>query len=398
MRGGERRSRYLLKTASGMAVAISGHRQTDKAQRAENDDVESPTVFNVPNRRIALWYDSAHVRSKAALSGGHMRRREVITLLGGAAASWPLSAPAQQPTIPVIGFLSARAPAPDGSLAIAFRRGLGETGYVEGRNVAIEYRWADGRFDRLPALAADLVRRQVTVIAAISGTPAALAAKRATTDIPIVFANGGDPVGSGLVTSLNRPAGNITGVTFYTTALVAKRLELMHELLPAAAAIGLLTKPNNPAGESEVRDFEAAARALGLQALVLTATSERDFDAAFTALFQQRSGALLVGSDPLFGDSPAQLVELAERHAVPTMYYAREFVEAGGLTSFGTSQTDTYRQAGIYAGRILHGAKPTDLPVVQPIKFELVINLKAARALGIMVPPALLARADVLIE
>jgi putative ABC transport system substrate-binding protein len=324
------------------------------------------------------------------------RRSFIGTLAGGLLAA-PLAAEAQQAALPVIGFLSARAPAPNGYVVAAFRRGLNEAGYVEGRNVAIEYRWADGRHDRLPALAADLVRRQVRVIAAISGTPAALAAKAATTTIPIVFANGGDPIATGLVNSLGRPAGNVTGVTFLTTALAAKRLELIHELLPTAAAIGFLMKPDNPAGESEARAAKAAARALGLELHVLTVTSEREMDAAFTTLHQRRARALLIGSDPFFGDSPTQLVELAARHVMPTIYFGREFVEVGGLASYGSSQTDTYRRAGIYTGRILKGAKPGDLPVVQPTIFELVINMKTAKALGLTIPPSLLLRADHLI-
>ena len=300
--------------------------------------------------------------------------------------------------MPVIGFLSARAPAPTGALVTAFRRGLNEVGYVEGRNVAIEYRWADGRHDRLPALAADLVRRQPTVIAAISGTPAALAARGATTTIPIIFANGGDPIATGLVTSLSRPTGNLTGTTFLTTALAPKRLELMHELLPTAGAIGFLVKPNNPAGESELSGVRAAARTLGLQLHVLTATRERDIDVAFATLLQQRVGALLVGSDPFFGDSRSQLVDLAARHAVPTISFEREFVEVGGLMSYGSSQTDTYRQAGVYTGRILKGSKPADLPVLEPTTFELVVNLKTAKVLGLTIPPSVLARAGEIIQ
>jgi putative tryptophan/tyrosine transport system substrate-binding protein len=326
-----------------------------------------------------------------------MRRREFIALLGGAAVAGPRAAGAQQPT-PVIGFLSARAPAPNGDLVTAFRRGLNETGYVDGRNVAIEFRWADGEYDRLPALAADLTGRQVTVIAAISGTPAALAAKAATTVIPIVFANGGDPITSGLVTTLNRPTGNITGATFFTTSLAAKRVGLMHEFRPTATAIGFLMKANNPAGQSEMKDAAAATRSLGLQLNVLTIADESEIDGAFSTLVQRAAGALLVGSDPFFGDRPDRVVELAARHAIPTMYFLREFVEAGGLISYGTSQTDTYRQAGIYVGKILQGAKPADLPIIQPTKFELIINLKTVKALGLTVPPALLARADEVIE
>jgi putative tryptophan/tyrosine transport system substrate-binding protein len=325
-----------------------------------------------------------------------MRRREFIALLGGAAVAGPRGAGAQQPT-PVIGFLSARAPAPNGDLVAAFRRGLNETGYVDGRNVEIEFRWADGQYDRLPALAADLTNRQVTVIAAISGTPAALAAKAATTVIPIVFANGGDPVTSGLVTTLNRPTGNLTGATFLTTSLAAKRVGLMHEFRPTATGMGFLVKANNPAGESEMKQAETAARSLGLQLNVLAVVDEGEIDGAFDTL-AHRVGALLVGSDPLFSDRPDRLVELAARHAIPTMYFLREFVEAGGLISYGSSQTDTYRQAGIYAGKILQGAKPADLPIIQPTKFELVINLKTVKALGLTVPPALLARADEVIE
>ncbi len=327
-----------------------------------------------------------------------MNRRELILLLGGAMMVWPFAIRAQQKVMPVIGFLSARAPAPHGSIAVAFRQGLSETGYVEGRNVAIEYRWADGRFDRLPALSADLVRHPVSVIAAISGTPAALAAKAATTAIPIVFANGGDPITSGLVTQFNRPTGNITGVTFFSTALVAKRLQLMRDLLQKTAAIGYLMKPNNPAGEAEAKEATAAAASLGLRLLVLPVVDERDIDAAFATFPDRPIGALLVGSDPLFFDSPTQLVALAARYRVPTMYFAREFTEGGGLLSYGSIPSETYRQAGIYVGKILQGSTPGDLPVVEPTKFELVINLKTAKALGLTVPQSLFARADEVIE
>jgi len=327
-----------------------------------------------------------------------VRRREFITLLGGAAASWPLAARAQQPAMPVIGFLSARSPASGTFMTAAFRQGLSESGYVEGRNLRIEYRWAEGHHDRLAKLADDLVRREVAIIAAISGTPAALAAKAATTTIPIVFGNGGDPLTSGLVASISRPTGNMTGVTFYSVALAGKRLELIRALVPTALAIGFLVNRNNPAEESEIKDAEVAARAHGIGLHVLNITSEPDIDAAFTTLLEARANALLVGSDPVFVDLSSKLVELTARHAVPTVYYAREFAEAGGLMSYGSRQNDTYRQAGIYVGKILQGAKPSDLPVMQPTKFEFVINLKTAKALGLQIPDKLLALADEVIE
>jgi ABC-type uncharacterized transport system substrate-binding protein len=325
-------------------------------------------------------------------------RREFITLLGGAAAAWPRAARAQQPAGPMVGFLSARSPASGAFMAAAFREGLSESGYVEGRNVRIEYRWAEGHYDRLAELADDLVRRDVAVIAAISGSPAALAAKAATKTIPIVFGNGGDPLTSGLVASLNRPAGNMTGVTFYTVALAGKRLELMRALAPTAVAMGFLVNRNNPAEEPEIRDAEAAARAHGVGLYVLNITSERDIDAAFTTLLERRAAALVVGSDPVFFGFSGKLIELTARHAVPAVYYAREFAEAGGLMSYGSRQNDTYRQAGIYVGKILQGAKPPDLPVMQPTKFEFVINLKTAKTLGLQIPDNLLALADEVIE
>jgi putative ABC transport system substrate-binding protein len=326
-----------------------------------------------------------------------MRRREFITLLSSAAAI-PLTARAQQGKTAVIGFLSARTAASGARMAAAFRQGLSESGYVEGQNLQIEYRWAEGHYNRLGGLADDLVRRHVAVIGAVSGTPAALAAKTATMAIPIVFGNGGDPIASGLVASLNRPQGNITGVTFYSAQLAGKRLELLHELVPTATVIGLLMNPNNPVDEPEAKDAEAAARALGVRLQVLTITSERDIDAAFTTFLERRIGALVLGSDPLFFRFSDKLVELAARHATPAIYMVREFPEAGGLMSYGSKQNDAYHQAGIYVAKILQGTKPADLPVMQPTRFEFVINLKTAKALGLTVPPTLLARADDVIE
>jgi putative ABC transport system substrate-binding protein len=325
-----------------------------------------------------------------------MRRREFITLLG-AAATWPASARAQQLT-PVIGFLSARSAASGAPMAAAFRRGLRESGYVEGQNLQIEYRWADGHYDRLGALAGELVHRKVAAIVAISGTPAALAAKAATTTIPIIFANGGDPLTSGLVSSISRPTGNITGVTFYTAALAGKRMELLRNLVPTAAIMGLLVNLNNPVEVSERNDAEAAAHALGLRLEVLNATSEVEIDAAFSRLLERRIGALVVGTDPLYQGFSQKVVALAAGHAIPAIYFAREFPEIGGLMSYGSRQNDAYYQAGIYVGKILGGADPTDLPVMRPTKFEFVINLKTAKALGLTVAPTLLAQADEVVE
>jgi putative tryptophan/tyrosine transport system substrate-binding protein len=324
-----------------------------------------------------------------------MRRREFITLIGGAAAAWPLAARAQQPAMPVVGFL--RNTSPDVRLVAAFRRGLNEAGYIEDQNVAIEYRWAENQDERLPALAADLVRRRVSVIVT-GGQPASHAAQAATTAIPIVFATGGDPVHYGLVTSLNRPGGNITGVSFLINALVSKRLALLRELVPTATMIAFLVKPTGSDTEANIKDAQTAARLLGLQLLVLNASSERDFETAFATLVQQRAGALVINPDALFTSHPNQLVALAARHAVPTIYYRRETIEAGGLMSYGTSFADAYRQAGIYAGQILKGSKPADLPVQQPTKFELFINLKTAKALGLAVPLVLQMTANEVIE
>ena len=326
-----------------------------------------------------------------------MKRRAFISLLSGAVAI-PLTARAQRGKLPVIGFLSARSAASGTSMAAAFRQGLSESGYVEGQNLEIEYRWAEGHYDRLGALANDLVRSQVAVIGALSGTPAALAAKAATTAIPIVFGNGGDPIVSGLVASLNRPEGNITGATFYSVELAGKRLGLLREVLQTATAFGFIVNPNNPVEEPETKDAEAAARTLGIRLEVLKATNEREIDAAFTTLLERRVGAFVVGSDPLFLAYSHKLADLAARHALPAIYYAREFPTAGGLMSYGSRPSDTYHQAGTYAGKILQGAKPTDLPIMRPTRFEFVINLKTAKALGLGVPLHLQQIADEVIE
>jgi putative ABC transport system substrate-binding protein len=299
-----------------------------------------------------------------------MRRRNFIALLGGAAA-WPLAARAQQPAMPVIGFLDSGSAAAFAARVAAFRRGLSETAYVEGQNVAIEYRWADGQYDRLPALADDLVRRQVAVIAATGSANSARAANAATATTPIVFANGGDPVKLGLVRSLNRPGGNTTGVTYFLSELGPKRLELLRELVPAAAVIAFLINPTNPVTESDTKDLQAVAGAIGQQVRILNASSESDLDAAFATLVEQRASALLVNNDAFFSSRHKQIVALAARYALPAIYYLRDFVVAGGLASYGPSVLDGYRQVGTYVGRILRGEKPADLPVMQPTKLAL---------------------------
>jgi putative tryptophan/tyrosine transport system substrate-binding protein len=326
-----------------------------------------------------------------------VKRREFITLIGGAAAAWPLAAWAQQSAMPVVGFLNTRVPGADPHLLAAFRRGLKETGYVEGQNVTIEYRWAYNQYDRLPALAADLVHRQVTVIAAI-GSPSAPAAKATTTTIPIVFIIGFDPVEVGLVTSLNRPGGNLTGVTVLGVELGSKRLELLHELAPTANIVAALVNPKTPAAETQSTDLQTAARTLGLKLHVLHARTEGDFDMVFATLLQLGAGGLVVGNDTFFSTRSEQLAALALRHGVPAIFQYRQFVEAGGLMSYGGDLADNYRLTGVYTGRVLKGEKPADLPVIQSTKVELIINLKTARALGLTVPLSLLGRADEVIE
>ncbi len=325
-----------------------------------------------------------------------MQRREFITLLGAAAAAWPPIARSQQP-VPVIGFLNSASPDGYAPMVAAFRKGLNYTGYVEGQNVVIEYRWADDQYDRLPALVADLVRRQVTVIAATS-TPAALAAKPATRTIPIVFEMGGDPIQTGLVESLSRPGGNITGTAHLNVELAPKRLELLHELVPTTNIAALLVNPTNPNAETVSKEVQGAALSLGIQLQVLQASNDRDFDAVFTTLLKLRAGALAIATDPFFTSRVEQLGALSLHHAMPTIYQYRQFVAAGGLVSYGGSITDSYYKAGVYTGRILKGAKPADLPVQQSTKVELVINLKTAKALGLTVPLSLLGRADEVIE
>jgi putative ABC transport system substrate-binding protein len=326
-----------------------------------------------------------------------VRRRHFITLIGGAAAVWPLAARGQQAAMPVIGFLHGASFEGYKPMVTSFRQGLKEAGYVDGYNVAIEFRWAEGHYDQLPAMAADLVRRQVAVIVT-GGTPAAFAAKEATSTIPTVISVGIDPVQLGLVGSLNRPGGNVTGTAVLTVELGAKKLEMLHELLPTAAAIALLVNPTNPNVESETRVVQDAARLLGLHLHVLHASTESQIDAAFGAVVELRASALIVGVEPFLNDSRAQIVALAARYAVPAVYGVRDFVTAGGLMSYGTDLVDIYRQSGIYAGKILKGARPADLPVQQLTKVALVINLKTAKRLGLTIPTTLLGRADEVIE
>jgi putative ABC transport system substrate-binding protein len=326
-------------------------------------------------------------------------RRQFISVLGGTVVAWSRAARAQQPTMPVIGYLHTASPGPYAQLTAAFLQGLKEAGYIESQNVSIEYRWAEGQFERLPGLAADLVQRQVAVIAALGGSASPLAAKQVTSSIPIVFSSGEvDPVKSGLVVSLNRPGGNVTGVNPMTGALSAKRLELLHQMVPSATAIGYLINASNPNSENQAKDVHDAARSLGLKLYDYSASTEQELNAAFTVFAERGVGALFVGNDPVFMARREQIIALATRNALPASYYSREFVASGGLTSYAASFVDAYRLAGSYCGRILKGEKPADMPVVQSVKLELVINLKAAKALGLTVPQALLVAADEVIE
>lgn len=327
-----------------------------------------------------------------------MRRRDFVSLLGGAAAAWPLAARAQQPAMPAIGFLNSISSGEGAYLVNAFRAGLREAGFAEGQNVTIEYRWAEGRYNRLPTLAAELVQAHVAAIAAAGGTLSGLAAKAATTTIPIVFTTGDDPVKTGLVANLNRPSGNVTGVVSLANQLGAKRLELLHQVVPKAEAIAVLLNPASPSTKAQLSDLQQAAATLAVKLYVLSASSERDIDQAFARLAQQRAAALILCVDPFFNGQRDQLVALAAKNAIPTIYFFRGFAAAGGLMSYAPSLVDSYRQTGVYIGSILKGAKPSELPVVQPTKFEFVINLKTAKALGLTIPPSILALADEVIE
>jgi ABC-type uncharacterized transport system substrate-binding protein len=327
-----------------------------------------------------------------------MRRRDFITLIGGAAAAWPFAARAQQAAMPVIGYLNASSPNTNPQYLPAFRQGLAETGYVETKNLTIEYRWADDHYDRLPALAAELVARKVSVLTATGGPAAALSAKAATSSIPIVFTSGADPVAAGLVASLNRPGGNVTGMSLFYTEVGEKRLGLLRELIPQSGSIAFLVNPSTVEGKLQFKNVSTVARAIGQELIVLNASSESEIDAAFTVLMARNAASLLLASDPFFSRHRIRIVDLAARHAIPAIYFDPSFVRVGGLISYGIDVREMYRHAGVYVGRILKGAKPADLPVMQPTKLELLINLKTAKALGLDVPATLLARADEVIE
>jgi len=327
-----------------------------------------------------------------------VRRREFITLLGGAAAAWPLAARAQQPTMPVIGFLNAGSPAAFSELAAAFRRGLDEAGYVEGQNILIEYRWAEGRFDRLPALAADLVNRRVAVIASTGGNAVVEAATAATTTVPIVFLGSDVALKTGVIATLNRPSGNVTGVVMSTSALLSKCLQFLGELVPKDATIGVLVNPNSPTTIEDKEDIQTAARQIGRQIFILTADKEAEIDTAFATLAERHAGGLVVQGDILYTNRRDHFIALAERYAIPAIYMWSEFTSAGGLIAYGNNLAEGYRQIGTYTGRILHGAKPADLPAMQPTRFRLTINLKTAKTLGLTIPASLLILADEVIE
>jgi putative ABC transport system substrate-binding protein len=329
--------------------------------------------------------------------GDFVRRRELIASISGAVAAWPLAARAQPAAVPVVGYLLSGSPQAFKHLVDAVLKGLDETGYVDGRNVTIAYRWAEGHFDRLPGLAADLIHRQVAVLVA-QGAPSAIAAKAATATIPIVFSSGGDPVALGLISSLSRPGGNATGVSVLTAALGSKRLEILHQVMPTAGVMAALVNPNNATTQGQLKDLQDGARALGAQLKILNASSAVEIEAAFAAIAQAGISALVVGSDPFYLDQVNQLVALAARHKISAVHEWRDFVEAGGLMSYGTSLAESYRQVGAYTGRILKGEKPADLPVIQSAKVELVINLKTAKTLGLVIPLGLLGRADEVIE